>query len=344
MTGCSSFKTGLPWLVIAITWLILSAPASAQLMQLDKDDELMPSDSKQKEKQATVTPCITWIDDTVPVKGYLLCVHGLGLHKGTYEAFGQRMAKLGWGVYAVDVRGFGAFQKMPGPAPRTVDFEGCLMDVKAALEYVHKEHPGAPVFIVGESMGGGISLQAAARYPELVDGLISSVPGAVRYHAAADSVKVGLHMLAGPKRDIDVTKIVVERSTKKEDLRSAWLNDQLGRFQLSPLELMQFQFFMNNNDKEARKIANTPVLMMSGTDDTLVKKEDQEQLIKDIPCADKHQVFVVGNEHLILEENQFDDGVVALLDHWLSEHAQRLIELGTRAELKSPSPAGAGAN
>jgi hypothetical protein len=29
----------------------------------------------------------------------------------------------------------------------------------------------------------------------------------------------------------------------------------------------------------------------------------------------------VGAEHLILEEGQFDDGVVSLLDSWLSEHS-----------------------
>jgi alpha-beta hydrolase superfamily lysophospholipase len=313
-------RTG-PWLnaLLAVACIAV-LPAGAQLMQLEK--ESLPEEPvKHGEKHATVTPCISWIDETAPVKGYLLCVHGLGLHKGTYQQFGQRMAKLGWGVYAVDVRGFGSFQKMPGPAARTVDFEGCLQDVKAALEYVHKEHPGAPVFIVGESMGGGISLQAASRYPELVNGLISSVPGAQRYHKGKDSLSVGAHLLTGPRRTMDVTKIVVDRSTQKEDLRAEWLKDDLARFQISPLELMQFQTFMDANDKAAKKIATTPVLMMSGTEDALVKHEDQESLIKDIPSPDKHQVFIVGAEHLILEEGQFDDGVVSLLDSWLNEHS-----------------------
>jgi alpha-beta hydrolase superfamily lysophospholipase len=311
-----------------------SLTCRAQLMQLDKEE--LPEAPAKHDKEATVTPCITWIDQDVPVKGYVLCVHGLGLHKGTYQQFGERMAKLGWGVYAVDVRGFGSFQKMPGPAPRTVDFEGCLQDVKAALDFVHKEHPGAPVFIIGESMGGGIALQAAARYPDLVDGLISSVPGAQRFNAGKDSLKVGAHMLAGPKHSMDVTKIVVERSTKKEDLREEWLKDDLGRFELSPFELMQFQLFMNANDKWAKKITATPVLMMSGTEDALVKHEDQEFLIKDIPSQDKHQVYVVGAEHLILEEGQFDENVLSLVDSWLADHSARIIETQAQGKIITP--------
>lgn len=319
--------------------LVLSAGVNAQLMQLDKDDMPPAPPASKGEKQATVTPCISWIDPNVGVKGYMLCVHGLGLHKGTYQQFGERMAKLGWGVYAVDVRGFGSFQNMPGNAPRTVDFEGCLQDVKAALEFVRKEHAGAPVFIVGESMGGGISLQTASRYPELVDGLISSVPGAQRYHSGNDKLKVGLHMLAGPGRTMDVTKIVVDRSTQKEELRNEWLQDQLARFQLSPAELMHFQTFMNANDKAAKQITTTPVLMMSGTEDALVKHEDQESLIKDIPCPDKHQVFIVGAEHLILEEGQFDDNVVALIDSWLGEHSTRLVQKNASGKvLQSGTP------
>jgi alpha-beta hydrolase superfamily lysophospholipase len=298
-------------------------PAVAQLTELDADGEsVVGVQKKSADKQPTITPCMQWIDNSVKPRGALLCVHGLGLHKGTYEAFGERMAKLGWPTYAMDVRGFGSFQSMPGTATRTVDFEGCLQDVRAALEFVHQAHPGLPVFIVGESMGGGIALQATARYPQLVSGLISSVPGAARYHQAADSVKVGFKMLTGAHKNMDVTKIVVDRSTQDQELRDRWLKDDLARFQLSPLELMQFQNFMNDNDRMARKITNTPVLMISGEKDQLVKGKDQQKLIYEIPCKDSVQVYVDYAEHLILEENAFHDDIIQVIDAWLADHAK----------------------
>src|SRR5262249_50737206 len=162
-------------------------------------------------------------------------------------------------VYAVDVRGFGSFQEMPGAGK--VDLAGCLDDIKRSLIFLRGTHPRLPVFLVGESMGGAIALHVTARHPELVDGLISSVPGGDRFHQAADSLKIGLKLLTGPNKQMNVAPIVVDRSTAKEDLREQWLKDPLARFQLSPTELLQFQNFMNENHNSAKKITKTPVLM-----------------------------------------------------------------------------------
>jgi len=289
-------------------------------MQLDADPIVVAPHPKAHGKTAQITPMISWVDSNVPVRGYLLCVHGLGLHKGTYHQFGERMAKLGWGVYACDIRGFGSFLKIG--VNKTVDFEGCLADVKGALEMVHASNDGKPVFIVGESMGGAIALRIASLYPELISGLISSVPAGERYHQAGDSLKVGFKMLTGPKRNMDVKQMVVERSTDKAELKEEWLNDSLARFELSPIELMKFQHFMSENHKAARKITSTPVLMIQGQNDKLVKHEGNAHLIQEIPCKDSELIFIDHAEHLILEEGQFNDNVIATLTTWLDAHTK----------------------
>lgn len=311
-------------LAIAIGAMALSVVAAcslqtgvwAQFMQVEKDE--LPALGTTKTPTAEITPCIAWVDPDVEPKGYLVCVHGLGLHKGTYRQFGERMSKLGWGVYAVDIRGFGSFQQMSGN--HTVDFPGCLEDVRGALQFVRSQHPGSPVFIVGESMGGAIALQMTSLHPELVDGLISCVPAGERNHKLGDSLKVGLHLLGGAHKNMDVTDMVVNRSTDKAELREEWLHDELGRFSLSPVELMAFQKFMNENHKAAAKITNTPVLMLQGHSDQLVKLAGQESLINEIPCKDSVLVWVDKAEHLILEEGQFDDGVITALTGWLDSH------------------------
>ncbi len=132
------------------------------------------SDGKTKSKGKTVrrgnAPCLSWVESEQPVQAVIVCVHGLGLHNGTYDAFGKRMSKLGYAVYAIDVRGFGSWMAAEGR--EKVDFDGCMEDVKGTLKVVHRVHPGLPVFILGESMGGAIALRACALYPELVNGLI----------------------------------------------------------------------------------------------------------------------------------------------------------------------------
>jgi acylglycerol lipase len=305
-------------LALAFAWCCTSA--SAQFMQLDNEMEMVAPPTKHS-KAPEITPMISWIDESVPVKGYLLCVHGLGLHKGTYHQFGERMAKLGWGVYACDVRGFGSFIEI-GRA-QTVDFPGALEDVRNALNMVRAQANGKPVFIVGESMGGAIALRITSLYPELVEGLISSVPAGERNAQVGDSVKVGLHLLTGPKKTMDVRKIVVDRSTDNQQLKDEWLQDHLARFDLSPMELIKFQKFMSENHAAAKKITSRPVLMIRGTEDKLVKQSGNEQLINEIPNPDKILVQVEGKEHLILEEGQFDDGVIKFITQWLDEHSKK---------------------
>jgi acylglycerol lipase len=284
---------------------------SAQFMQLDGEPIAV---------EQPPTPTISWVDESVPIKGYLLCVHGLGLHKGTYAQFGERMAKLGWGVFACDVRGFGSFKEL-GMAT-TVDFPGCLEDVSSALDMVRAQAKGKPVFIVGESMGGAIALRVASQHPDKIDGLISSVPGGARHGQAGDSLKVGLHLLGGAHKEMDVRKIVVDKSTTDPKLKEEWLSDHLARFNISPVELIKFQNFMAENGSAAKKIsAKTPVLFLCGEKDRLVKTGSNIALENQIPHATL--IEVAGKEHLLLEEGQFDDSLIAVLTQWLADFSPK---------------------
>ncbi len=98
-----------------------TAPAtpstSSSSSRLDSDEQRAER-KKEKERlelQSSKTarrgnaPCLTWLPSSEKPKAVILCVHGLGLHNGTYADFGKRMAGLGYAVYAIDVRGFGSF-------------------------------------------------------------------------------------------------------------------------------------------------------------------------------------------------------------------------------------------
>jgi alpha-beta hydrolase superfamily lysophospholipase len=150
--------------------------------------------------------------------------------------------------------------------------------------------------------------------------LISSVPGGQRHGQAGDSLKVGLHFLTGAHKEMDVRKMVVDKSTDDENLKKEWLSDELARFNLTPVELMHFQNFMSGNAAAAKKITKTPVLMLCGKSDNLVKTESNEALIKLIPNG--NLIEVDGAEHLLLEEGQFKEDLINVLTSWLSEQAQ----------------------
>ncbi|HEY9785515.1 MAG TPA: alpha/beta fold hydrolase [Candidatus Obscuribacterales bacterium] len=286
-----------------------------------QDGDAKRSDSKAKRKFKGTPPCMTWIDPEIPVKAVLVCVHGLGLHNGTYAGFGQRMSKLGIACYAIDVRGFGSFMEAKGR--EKVDFEGCMEDVKATLRVVRRAHPGVPVFILGESMGGAIALRATARYPELIDGLISSVPSGDRFKQNKTRLNVALHLLADPDQPFNVGKGVIEQATEKPELREMWSKDPLARMNVSPKELIQFQHFMNQNHESARLITNKPVLFVQGCKDKLVRPAGTVELFNKLSTKDRKIELIQNAEHLIFEEDQFTDHEIKIVSDWIDSHMQK---------------------
>lgn len=266
-------------------------------------------------------PCLAWLPQDSPIESVILCVHGLGLHNGTYEPFGKEMIKRQYAIYAIDVRGFGSWARAEGR--KKVDFDSCLEDVRKTLKVIKRAHKDLPVFLLGESMGGAIALRVTALYPELVDGLVSSVPAADRFKQTKTKLKVMFHFLKRPTKPINVGEGVVRQATKKQELQEAWLSDPLSRFKLTARELYQFDKFMSGNHEFARKIVDKPVLMVQGSRDKLVKPEGTMEVYNNLGTKDKKFVLVSGAEHLIFEENQFSKQELDILDNWIRSHTKK---------------------
>jgi acylglycerol lipase len=283
--------------------------------------DIKPAKETQEKKFRGNAPCMTWISPDASPKAVILCIHGLGLHNDSYEDFGQTLSKRGIAVYAIDVRGFGSWMDAKGR--ETVDFQGCLEDVEKTLKSIHRAHPGLNVFLLGESMGGAIALRATALYPQLVSGLISSVPAGDRFQQGKTALKVALHLLDSPNKPFDVGSGVIKQATTNAELQESWKNDPLNRLKLSANELLQFQNFMNQNHDSAAQVSNTPVLIVQGCQDRLVKPEGTVELYNELPVKDKQLVLVHNSEHLIFEEHQFNEQVIDLLTKWIDEHLSK---------------------
>lgn len=280
-----------------------------------------------------MAPCMAWVDPEVEPKAALLCVHGLGLYNNSYENFGRRMASLGIATYAVDVRGFGSFQRAAGK--EEVNFEECLDDIRDAVRVIRRAHSGLPVFILGESMGGAIALRFTAKYPQMVDGLISCVPSGDRFRQKKTDLKVAVKFLQGPNKKFDVGTRVIEQAAASrnfgdlnKELQESWLKDPLARLSLSPKELLQFQRFMNENHESARQISDRPVLMVQGWEDNLVKWEGTLELWQELATEDKQIELIPNAKHLIFEESQFNEQTLnekmdKIVTRWIDDHIKK---------------------
>ncbi|MBI2810423.1 MAG: alpha/beta fold hydrolase [Candidatus Melainabacteria bacterium] len=269
----------------------------------------------------------SWSDQTVKPSAAMLCIHGLGLNSSAFDDFGTRMAQKGILVFAFDVRGFGAWMKRSDGDH--LDFEGSVADIKQSLSAIRADHPGLPVFLLGESMGGAIVLKACSEFPQLMDGLISSAPGGQRYKQGKTDLDVGLHALIRPGQQFDIGTAIVDQATKDPALRKAWLTSPLNRMDLSPAQLIRFQLFMDGNDAAVSKIQSTPVLVLQGTQDKLVEPDDTWKIFTKLASKQKRMI-ALRSEHLVLEYGRvksdfYNSKVTEMVATWMEEAVSPLF-------------------
>jgi acylglycerol lipase len=114
-----------------------------------------------------------WLPENEP-RAVLVGLHGFNDYSNSYTLLGESLAEQGIAVYAYDQRGYGrspAFGIWAGK-------ENLLRDVGDVVRAVRDVHPQTPLYVMGESMGGAVTLMAAkeGKLPADVSGLILSAP------------------------------------------------------------------------------------------------------------------------------------------------------------------------
>ncbi len=104
----------------------------------------------------------------------LLYLHGARRNVAGSAFRIRQMQQLGFGVLAVDYRGFGkSSDELPSEA---LVYE----DARAAWNWLAREHPGRDRYIFGHSLGGAIAVQLATEVDDskglIVEGTFTSIP------------------------------------------------------------------------------------------------------------------------------------------------------------------------
>ncbi len=100
-------------------------------------------------------------------------VHGILEHGGRYAGLAAGLYRHGVAMYALDLRGHG---RSKGARLWVRRFEQYVADVAAFVDHVAGLHPGRPVFLLGNSMGGAIAAWLAIERPAGLRGVILSGP------------------------------------------------------------------------------------------------------------------------------------------------------------------------
>ena len=116
-------------------------------------------------------PLASWLPDGRP-EAVIIGLHSFGDYHAAFDHLGPWFAAQGMAFYAWDQRGFGAHPEAghwPGDAPLITDTVDAIQLLDARWH--------APIYLLGESMGGGVALITAAEYPALpIAGLALAAP------------------------------------------------------------------------------------------------------------------------------------------------------------------------
>lgn len=121
----------------------------------------------------TMLPLKRWPPYSGSAKAVLIAVHGFNDYSNFFQQPAQYFRARGIISYAYDQRGFGG-------SPQRGLWSGVdayIRDLELFIQLVRQQHPGLPIFLLGESMGGAIVMLTAARHsnPPLA-GIILAAP------------------------------------------------------------------------------------------------------------------------------------------------------------------------
>ncbi len=260
-----------------------------------------------------------------PAAAVILALHGFNDYSRAFEIPAPWWAgKHRITTYAYDQRGFGA-------APNRGLWAGHATmadDAVAAARLLRERHPGTPLIVLGESMGGAIAMIAAANRGLAADALVLVAP-ALRgrpYLGALPRAALWLAAHTVPWYRLTGRGLQIQASDNIEMLRA------LGQ---DPLYIRKTRIDAIKGLVDAMDAAiaatpgvRIPALVLYGTRDELIPSEPMRDLIRDLPADLPHRPAVYRTGwHLLLRDLKAEI-VLRDIAAWI-------------ADRKSPLPSGA---
>lgn len=263
-------------------------------------------------------------------RAVVLLVHGTMAHSGFYAPWAEHLVANGYAVFGIDLRGWGQSQGY-GRRGYVGDADEYSEDVATAWREVKRVYPALPLYLQGESLGGGVAVLAALRGATPVDGLILNAPG-IKGHlgrrmpdwmGSAGLWTVGTVGEAWPNFPVVPlgNKFLFDRIGKAiifdpEVQKRAWEDPHMTHSALPVAWLTAVKDMSSRAQKNLPKL-RTPFIVLQGTHDFLVPISASESLMEKAASTDKTAKRYEGMSHCTLHDKgreQVWADIVAWLD------------------------------
>src|SRR5215510_13914445 len=265
----------------------------------------------------------------------LLFVHGASQPaEGTFDlpleglSWMDYIARRGWDVYLVDVRGYGAstrppeMDQPPASNPPIATTDAAVSDLKSAVDFIMHRRSLSKINLLGWSWGTVITAAYAADHPDKVERLVLYAPSWVRAAPAtpAASRPLGAYVETPMSRSRDRLQAGAPDDRKNDLMPSRWFEawsaavlatDPLGSKQNPPVLRSPNGVFQDNRDYwdagkpyyDPGKI-NAPTLLVVAEWDYRVP--DAQELFRKLPNRIEKRLVQIGEgTHVVmLEKNR----------------------------------------
>ena len=293
----------------------LAEPGPARIEPSLLADQLVTSDG-------TALPLRAWLPEG-PVEAVVLALHGFNDYSNAFAESGHRWADLGIATYAYDQRGFGNTPNR-GLWP---DIATLTDDLRTAARLVHNRHPQAPIYLLGESMGGAVAMVAmTGANPPDVDGIILSAPAVWARSTMPVYQRVALWIAAYtiPWAKLSGRGLEIQASDNIEMLMA------LGRDPLiigeTRVDAIYGLVDLMDQALAAAPRLDVPALLLYGEKDEIVPLEATLQLWRGLPAAaagEQRIALYADGWHMLLRDLQAQV-VIADIAAWIADPAAPL--------------------
>jgi len=260
----------------------------------------------------------SWLPEGRP-RSVIIAVHGMNEHGKAFEWPAASWRDNGIATYAFDQRGFGRSPDRgiwPGA-------DNLARDLAQFAREVRRRHPDAPIFVLGESMGGAVALLAAARR-DLVDvaGVILVAPAVAPWDEFPIPARASLWLAAhivpwlvftGEGLDLRPTDNIAvwrEMSRDEDIIRGTRADAILGLMRL-----------MDRAARAAPKV-RFPVLLLHGRRDDFVREWMIDWLADHLPEDGFELTRYDDGYHWLLRDLK-PDKVQARILEWMAARGRR---------------------
>ena len=251
----------------------------------------------------------------------LLALHGFNDYAKAYAGAGPIFARHGILTYAYDQRGFGATER-PGIWPGTATL---IADLETVTGLLLSRHPGVPLYLLGESMGGAVVMTALAS-PVPPGSPLARVTGAV---LVAPAVWGRETMAWLPGLALAVTNTLVPgislTAPRELHIRPSDNDEMLRAFGRDPLVTKATRVDAMNGlvDLMSEALASAPrfrrpALVLYGVHDQILPSAAIERMLSSLPAGRQRIAIYRNGWHMLLRDRQGNvviDDIVA----WLRE-------------------------